>query len=131
MGNQEKIILCDTNIILEFFKGNDNVVRQLKAIQSKNIRISIVTSMEIVYGSLNKRELEKLIKALGKLTVYQITPTISELAYELMQSYSLSHNLDIPDALIAATAIEHDISLFTHNLKHFRYLTGLELYTPD
>ena len=42
-----------------------------------------------------------------------------------METYSLSHKLTIPDALIAATAIVHDIELYSLNLKDFRFITGL------
>lgn len=47
-----------------------------------------------------------------------------------METYSLSHKLSLPDALIAATAIEHDIPLYTLNLKDFRFISMLQLHTP-
>lgn len=130
MGNRNKVVLCDTNVVLEFFKGNEVVVAQFREIQRKNIRISVVTSMEITFGSLNKPELNRLRKSLDRMETLQITPEISESAYELMHQYSLSHNLDLADSLIAATAIHYGIEVFTHNLKHFRYIEDLELYVP-
>ncbi len=48
-----------------------------------------------------------------------------------MLKYSLSHNLDLPDALIASTAIIYDLELYTLNLKHFRYIDNLKLWKPD
>ena len=36
--------------------------------------------------------------------------------------------LDMPDSLIAATAIELNLPLFTYNIKDFRYIPGLQLY---
>jgi tRNA(fMet)-specific endonuclease VapC len=45
-----------------------------------------------------------------------------------MENYSLSHKLAIPDALIAATALSHDMSLYTLNLKDFRFIEGINLY---
>lgn len=47
-----------------------------------------------------------------------------------METYSLSHNLNLPDALIAATALSHDVQLYTLNLKDFRFIPGLNLYRP-
>jgi len=44
-----------------------------------------------------------------------------------MTLYSLSHNLNIPDGLIAATAIAYEIPLYTLNKKHFIYIKGLKL----
>jgi hypothetical protein len=45
-----------------------------------------------------------------------------------MAQYSLSHKLTIPDAMIAATALTHNISLYTLNLKDFRFIQGLQIY---
>lgn len=45
-----------------------------------------------------------------------------------MHEYSLSHRLSVPDGLIAATALTEDISLYTHNLKDFRYIKGIKLF---
>jgi len=47
-----------------------------------------------------------------------------------METYSLSHKLSLPDALIAATAISHDLELYTLNIKDFRFITGLNLHRP-
>jgi hypothetical protein len=52
---------------------------------------------------------------------------VSELAVSMIESYSKSHGLKIPDAIIAATALSLEIKLFTLNLKDFRYIDGLKL----
>ncbi|GAA4792015.1 hypothetical protein GCM10023231_19950 [Olivibacter ginsenosidimutans] len=54
---------------------------------------------------------------------------ISTVALQLIEKYTLSHHLDVPDAFIATTAIVKGISLYTLNLKHFKYIDGLKLYT--
>ena len=48
-------------------------------------------------------------------------------ATELIEDYYLSHGILIPDAIIGATAIETDLSLFTYNTKDFKYLPGIKL----
>ena len=45
-----------------------------------------------------------------------------------METYSLSHRLSLPDALIAAMALEHDLELYTLNIKDFRFILGLRFY---
>lgn len=47
-----------------------------------------------------------------------------------MDSYFLSHGLLIPDALIAATAVEEGLTLFTRNLRHFQMIPGLTAIAP-
>jgi predicted nucleic acid-binding protein len=47
-----------------------------------------------------------------------------------MESYSLSHKLCIPDALIAATALTYSIELYTLNSKDFHFIENIQLYKP-
>jgi predicted nucleic acid-binding protein len=41
-----------------------------------------------------------------------------------------SHGLSIPDALIAATAVEHGIALYTRGLHHFQMIPALTIHRP-
>jgi hypothetical protein len=47
-----------------------------------------------------------------------------------MRRYRLSHGLLLPDALIAATAIEYDVTLYTKNVRHFQMIPGLAVVRP-
>lgn len=123
------MILCDTNILIELYKNNEPIIAELKQIGQSNLGVSFVTVGELVYGAINKRELNKILKDIAHLNVFHIDQQIEELAIELMTKYSLSHNLTLPDALIAATALYHDLPLFTLNLKDFRYIPDLKLHT--
>jgi tRNA(fMet)-specific endonuclease VapC len=123
------MILCDTNIIIEFLKGNSVIVEQLRVIGQTQIAVSAITQAELLFGARDRRELQSLQKMLLSVQVSPVTPAISDRFIQLIASYSLSHRLAIPDALIAATAIEYGMSLYTLNLKDFRFIAGLHLYT--
>ena len=60
------------------------------------------------------------------LTIVHFDIDISESAIKLIERFSKSHGLQIPDAIIAATAITSKIELFTFNLKDFKYIDGLK-----
>ena len=45
-----------------------------------------------------------------------------------MRQFALSHNATIPDMLIAATALQYGLPLYTLNVKDFRYIDGLVLH---
>ncbi len=122
------MILCDTNIFIEIYRDNLNIIKAVKSIGQHNIAISDVTCAELLYGARNKKELQTIRKDLNKLTVLPIDAEVSTKAVELVEKYALSHKLSLPDALIAATAIIHKIKLYTLNLKDFRFLDEVKLF---
>jgi tRNA(fMet)-specific endonuclease VapC len=126
---QKQIILCDTNIFIEIYRGNNTIIEILKIIGQQNIAVSDVTCAELLYGARNKKELQTIRKDLNKLTVLPIQTAISTLSVTLIEKYSLSHNLSLPDALIGATALFHNIELYTLNTKDFKFLKNIKLYS--
>jgi predicted nucleic acid-binding protein len=58
-------ILCDTNILIEYYKNNTDVLQQLKAIGAANIAVSVITQAELFYGARNKQELLMLERHLS------------------------------------------------------------------
>jgi len=124
------MVLCDTNILIEFYKDNQHIVQELRLIGQDQLVISPITRAELYFGALNKVELEKLKKHLSSLHQLPLNVAISNMFLRLMETYSLSHKLNIPDALIAATTIVHKLELYTMNTKDFRFISGLKLYQP-
>lgn len=124
------MILCDTNILIEFYKNNQSVVRELQRIGVDNVAVSAITVAELYYGALNKRELRQIKNHLALLPQLPLTSQITQAFLSLMEDYALSHKIALPDALIAATALEHGIELYTLNIRDFRYIRELSLHTP-
>jgi predicted nucleic acid-binding protein len=122
------MILCDTNILIEFYKNNTAIIQELRQIGSQNLAISVITRAELYYGAINKNELKRIQKHLDLLQNIPTDRSISEQFIQLMANYSLSHKLTIPDALIAATALVNDLELYTLNIKDFRFIENLRLY---
>ena len=122
------MILCDTNILIEFYKNNNAIFQELRQIGSHNLTISVITRAELYYGAINKNELNRIQKHLDLLQNISIDRLISEQFIQLMANYSLSHKLTIPDALIADTALVKDLKLYTLNIKDFRFIENLRLY---
>ncbi len=85
--------------------------------------------MEIVQGVRNKKELNTFKKALGILNVkiFQIDELVSTKAMFFVEQYSLSHSMELADALIGATAIIKQRTLITGNDKHYRHLPEIEI----
>ena len=122
-------ILCDTDVIIEYLKGNETTKKIFDKLERANITLSTITLMELYYGALNKRELNKIKRALSEFNILPLNEEITEIAINLIETYSKSHGLKIPDALIASTAIYYDFSLWTYNIKDFRFIENLSLFT--
>jgi predicted nucleic acid-binding protein len=125
---QEQIVLCDTDVIIEFYRNNDSIISELKEIGQQNIAISIITAGELIYGAFNKRELRQINKDIESLNLLNIDQKTCDVFRDLMSKYVLSHKLALPDGFIAATAITHSIELFTLNIKDYKFIKGLQFY---
>lgn len=122
------MVLCDTNIIISSLNGRESTIKALENIGIDNIVLSAITVMELYQGMWNKKELNQMRKNIEYFDTIQIDEKISIKAIELIEKYRLSHGLEIPDAIIAATAICYDIELFSYNLKDFRFIPKIKLY---
>lgn len=89
--------------------------------------VSVITVCELYQGVSNKIVLRKIKSTLSNFKVFPLTESISEKLLMLVEQYHLSHGLLIPDALIATTAIENNLTLLTGNFKHFQMIEGLKV----
>lgn len=122
------MVLCDTNIFIHAFNGNSVTIEELNKIGLSNIILSAVTVMELYQGMGNKAELDQMKKRINFYDKLQIDKATSIMASGFIEDYRLSHGLLIPDAIIGATAIVHNIPLYTYNIKDFGFLPGIKLY---
>jgi predicted nucleic acid-binding protein len=83
--------------------------------------------MELIVGRRNKAELRDLNKFLSRFDILPITEAISDQTIDLLEQYTLSHGLLIPDALIASTALVNNEEFVTKNQRDFRFIGGLRL----
>ena len=58
---ESKIILCDTDILVEFYRMNQGIIRNLKEIRQNNIAVSIITVGELIQSARNKKELNQTL----------------------------------------------------------------------
>ena len=107
------MILCDTNVFIHAFNGNETTITQMEAIGLRKIGLSAITLMELYQGMGNKAELAQMKKKLRFYDIVQVDSHISKMAIELIENFKLSHSLQIPDAIIGATAIVYNIPLYT------------------
>ncbi len=120
------MILLDTNVLIEILKGNGETIQQIESLHT-TLYISSISIMELYYGALNKAEIKKLEKFIMLFKMLHLNEEISIRSTELIKTYAKSHTLDIPDSLIAATALEKELTLFTYNTKDFKYISHIKI----
>ncbi|CAN5616479.1 hypothetical protein BH20ACI4_BH20ACI4_05160 [soil metagenome] len=81
-------------------------------------------------GAKTKKEVIKIEKYLNRFELIHFDKDVSEMAIELTRTYSKSHGLMLPDAVIAATCLENDLTLLTYNVKDFQFIKNLKFLKP-
>lgn len=120
--------LPDTNVFSKIF-GNNLSVRQF--VESLDAVIDTTVYIECIQGSKSNHEKRLIKKYLDNFPLLPITPDISQRAIELIDFYSNSYGLLLPDALIAATALENDLTVVTYNVDDFKFIQNLKWLKPS
>jgi tRNA(fMet)-specific endonuclease VapC len=115
-------LLLDTNILM-IWRGDAQLDKEIAAFACG---IDTVVYLEFLQGAM-KRELAKTDKFLKRFELISFSPTITFSAIRLVRTYAHSDGLRMPDALIAATALENEIPLLTLNTKDFDFIDGISL----
>lgn len=120
-------LLVDTDVIIWYLRGNQKAYELIHTLN--RFAISAVTYMELVQGMRNKEELRLLKRTLKQWnvkTIY-INEEISALALFYVETYFLSHSMQLADALIGATCSNHGLTLCTANDKHYAVINDIEI----
>lgn len=120
-------MLIDTDVLIWNLRGNAKAAERLD--HAGGFVLSTVSYMELIQGVRDKTELGVLRRALQYwgANVQLLDQDISARAIFLMETYALSHGLQMADALIGATALSLGATLVTANDKHYRMMDGLDI----
>lgn len=112
-------ILVDSDILVDHLRGH----RRLSA-GNDDIHVSTVTRAELFSGR-GAEEL-RVRRLLEPMTDIPVDAAIAERAGRLRRGTTRR----LPDALIAATALQHRLTLVTRNVRDYEGIRGLKLRTP-
>lgn len=123
-----KKVLLDTSVIIDFVRRKNKENTLLFSLSKKGykLHISILTHTELYSGKSVWRSIEAeqdLEKLFYGMHILPLETEISKKAGEIRAK----NNTTIIDAIIAATAINHGLSLATLNLKDFEDIEELRL----
>jgi predicted nucleic acid-binding protein len=90
-----------------------------------------VTHIELLQGARDRAELRQIKGFLSDLgfVMVPLSENIGHRASIYIEEYGLKTAMSLADALIAATAVEHNQTLCTGNQKHYKAVQDLDLKT--
>jgi tRNA(fMet)-specific endonuclease VapC len=128
--------LLDTDWAIQAFGGREPATATLRRFARLGVAVSRITFAELYHGahmSINPQA--STVEIRDFLSPYQqveisdrIKERFGEIRAELQRRGELIGDFDI---LIAATAIEHDLTLLTFNRRHYERVPGLRMYQPE
>jgi len=123
------VILIDTNVFVDFLRNYAPSIDFFESLVGREgVLFSVITESELVAGKENNDPLkrEKLTHFLHIWNKISLTNPVALLAGDICREYGL----EIPDAVIAATALLNRAEIVTKNVKDFRKVPGLKIQTP-
>ena len=119
-------MIFDTDIFIWVQRGNKKAASKIE--KSKNRYLSTQTYMELLQCAESKAQhkfVKDFITSYGFILL-PLTENIGHRASIYIEEYTLSSGLRSGDALIAATAVENNITLISSNTKHFKAIKDLK-----
>lgn len=124
-------MIIDSDILINASHGQSSAVDFLiQSGNSETLYITVISHLELIAGARDKTELRRVEKFLSRFVLITLDDASSRRAVDLMRQYKLSHGMALPDALIAAAALERGETLATSNTRDFIFIKGLKLATP-
>ena len=108
-------LLIDTDVFVDHLRG----AAELRPGRHR-IHYSVITRAELFAGNTATDLSARLLAPFRELPVDR---TIAQRAGRIVRESGVR----LPDALIAATALEHNLSIATRNRKHFQPIRGIRL----
>jgi predicted nucleic acid-binding protein len=109
-------LLVDTDVFIDHLRGVKRLPRR-----GSRLAYSIVTRAELFAGPEHQLPIAR--RLLGSLDEIPVDRRVAERAGEIRRTTGLR----LPDALIAATALIHELPLRTRNVDDFRRVPGLRV----
>ena len=108
-------LLIDTDIFIDHLRGTAAI-----KVARHRLHYSVITRAELFAGNTATNLAAQLLAPFREITVDR---AIAERAGRVARECGVR----LPDAVIAATALEHGLGLVTRNVKHFNIVRGLRL----
>jgi predicted nucleic acid-binding protein len=118
-------VLVDTDVLIDYLRGNDKAVTFIDKFSSHIILSSIVVA-ELYAGVKGTNELSVLNNFVSLFRIVSIDSDIAKAGGLYKRDFGKSHGVGLADAILAATADKENAKLKTLNVKHYPMIKGLK-----
>ncbi len=120
--------LLDSGVLIRHLRRHHPTTELLSDLALEGqMGIATITRVEILEG-MREHERQSTMRLLNSLVSYPLDNSIADLTGEYIRRYRAQGvTLDKPDAIIGATAVQHNLVLATYNTRHFP-MPELRLY---
>lgn len=110
--------LADADVLIEALRGDTEILSRIDDAAAGEPRfLSVLTAAELRAGrSGDDRAVDSLIADFRMLPLELVA---AEHGGRLRRRFAESHGTDLIDAILAAVALAHDLTLVTNNRRHF------------
>ena len=120
--------LLDSSVLIQHLRGHGATTDLLtRSALNGPLGIAAICRTEVTAG-MRENERAATLRFLDAPACCPLDVSIADRAGELIR-HSRGSSIDVPDAIIAATALEHGLVLLTYNARHFP-VSQLKFY-PD
>ena len=118
-------ILVDTDVLIDFLRGNDKAISFIDEF-SPHIILSPIVVAELYAGVKGTDELSVLDNFISLFRIVPIDSDIAKSGGLYKRDFGKSHGVGLADAILAATADKESAGLKTLNVKHYPMIRGLK-----
>lgn len=122
--------IIDSDTLISLVRGQHGVQQKMVHIGLSQCKVSEISLAELYVGAYKRNDIKGMGQANYIAQTFEIIPISSHLEeYAKLRAglERLGCKLDSMDLFIAASALAEDLTLVTHNTKHFSRVPGLKL----
>ncbi len=129
--------LVDSDIVIYYSNEAPEIERMLDRLMDEGVAISTVTLMEVLAGMSSsprpleaRTRIEEFARAVPVVAFGEAEARRCAMLRQVLQRQGMRVRSRLMDLMIAATALEHGLTLATNNQSDFRGIPGLLIETP-
>jgi len=123
------LIVADTDVLIDALRGRDPIAKRVtEEIKAGNLATTVLSFFELLSGSRDDGERERVEDLLEALRVLPLDPEAAELAAALRRRLEArGETIGLADYLIAGICLSRSAALMTRNRRHFDRVPRLRL----